>query len=317
MMRAVFAALILWCASMSMGTAMAATDVVGLRSAVLPPHPQRIVALEFILAESLASLGVTPVGMVDPARYRAWVGYDNARFAHVPDVGTRQQPSLEAIARLKPDLIVGLSFRHAALFDALQRIAPTVLFDFYAADMRVNQLDHALQVFDRFAGLIGRAADGERVRQALQIALAGDRARLAAAGLSGQRLAVLQELGLQDMYWAYTANSMAGGIAQALNLRLWPDWPTREGTAFVSSEDLVQQPELSLLMISATGPEIGLAQKLQSPIWRFVPARTAGHMALMPRNIWGFGGPMSAVQLSHQLTDSVLEAAKGAVVSVP
>ena len=114
----------------------------------------------------------------------------------------------------------------------------------------------------------------------------------------------------QLLYWPYAANSMAGGIRQALNLRLWLDWPTREGTAFVSSEDLLKQADASLLMISATGPEIGLAQKLQSPIWRFVPARTAGHMALMPRNIWGFGGPMSAVRLSHQLTDSMLEAAK-------
>ena len=305
MRRALLLAVLCWLA----GPALAG-GVVGMRSAVLPPQAQRIVVLDFIFAESLAALDITPAGMVDPDRYRAWVGYDNARFAQVPDVGTRQQPSLEAIARLKPDLIVGLTFRHAALFDVLQRIAPTVLFDFYATDMRVHQLDHALQVFDSFAGLIGRAADARRVQQQVQAALAGDRARLAAAGLGGQRVAVLQELGLQDMYWAYTGNSMAGGIAQALQLRLWPDWPTREGTVFVSSEDLLKQADASLLMISATGPEIGLAQKLQSPIWRFVPARTAGHMALMPRNIWGFGGPMSAVRLSRQLTDSMLEAAK-------
>ena len=110
---------------------------------------------------------------------------------------------------------------------------------------------------------------------------------------------------------------MAGGIAQALNLRLWPDWPTREGTAFVSSEDLLKQADASVLMISPTGPGIGLAQTLQSPIWRFVPVRTAGRMALMPRNIWGFAGPMSAVRLSHQLTDSMLDAAKGAAISGP
>ena len=309
MMRVLLVAVLCWLA----GTAFAA-DVVGMRSAVLPAQPQRIVVLEFMFAESLAALDVTPAGMVDPDRYRAWVGYDNARFAQVPNVGTRQQPSLEAIARLKPDLIVGLTFRHAALFDALQRIAPTVLFDFYDTNMRVHQLDHALQVFDRFADLIGRATEARRVQQDVQAALAGDRARLAAAGLAGRRLAVLQELGLQDMYWAYTANSMAGGIAQALNVRLWPDWPTREGTAFVSSEDLLKQADASVLMISATGPEIGLAQKLTSPVWRFVPARTAGHMALMPRNIWGFAGPMSAVRLSHQLTESMLNAARGAVI---
>lgn len=306
MMRALLLTLLCWW----MGAALAA-DVVGMRSATLPQQPQRIVVLEFMFAESLAALNVTPVGMVDPSRYREWVGYDHARFIHVPDIGTRQQPSLEAIARLKPDLIVGLTFRHAALFDSLQRIAPTVLFNFYASDMQVNQLDHALRIFDRFAGLVGRASEGKKVQQDVQAALASDRARLRDAGLTGQRLAVLQELGLQDMYWSYTANSMAGGVAQALGVKLWPHWPTKEGTTFVSSEDLLKQSDLSVLLISATGPEVGIAQKLASPIWRFVPARTSGHMALMPRNIWGFAGPMSAVQLSHHMRDAMLQAARG------
>ncbi|MDY7547448.1 iron-siderophore ABC transporter substrate-binding protein [Glaciimonas sp. CA11.2] len=288
-----------------------ASDEIGIRSAVLPDHPKRIVVLEFLFAESLAALDLTPVGMVDPDRYREWIGYDNARFSNVIDIGTRQQPSLEAIARLKPDLIVGVTFRHAALFDAFERIAPTVLFNFNATDIKVNQLDHALKVFDVFAKLAGRSAAGKKVEQNLEISLAADRARLTAAGLSGKRLAVLQELGLQDMYWAYATNSMAGGIAQVLGLSLWPNWPTKEGTTFVSSEDLLKQKELHVLMISATGPEVGLAQKLHSPIWRYVPARIAGHVALVPRNIWGFGGPMSAAKLSRQLTDAMLAAGRG------
>ncbi|MGS0743048.1 ABC transporter substrate-binding protein [Glaciimonas sp. GG7] len=217
-----------------------ASEVIGMRSAVLPEHPRRIVVLEFLFAESLAALDLTPVGMVDPDRYRDWIGYDNARFTHVVNIGTRQQPSLEAIARLKPDLIVGVTFRHAALFDAFARIAPTVLFNFNATDINVNQLDHTLKIFDKFAAITGRSVAGEKVRQSVQLALAADRARLAAAGLVGKRVAVLQELGLRDMYWAYTTNSMAGGIAQVLGVSLWPHWPTKEGTTFVSSESLLK-----------------------------------------------------------------------------
>jgi len=310
-MRIVLAVLLTWICLAGTPEQAHASEVVGMRSAVLPDHPKRIVVLEFLFAESLAALDVTPVGMVDPDRYRDWIGYDSGRFIHVTDVGTRQQPSLEAIARLKPDLIVGVTFRHAALFDVLERIAPTVLFNFNATDRKVNQLDHALKVFDAFASITGRSTAGKKVEQGLQAALAGDRARLAAAGLSGKRLAVLQELGLQDMYWAYTTNSMAGGIAQVLGVSLWPNWPTREGTAFVSSEDLLKQPDMHILLISATGPEVGLAQKFSSPIWRFVPAWVDGHVALLPRNIWGFGGPMSAATLSRQLTDAMLAAGQG------
>ncbi|QRX84983.1 iron-siderophore ABC transporter substrate-binding protein [Glaciimonas sp. PAMC28666] len=293
-----------------------ASDQIGMRSAVLPDHPKRIVVLEFLFAESLAALDLTPVGMVDPDRYREWIGYDNPRFSQVVDIGTRQQPSLEAIARLKPDLIVGVTFRHAALFDAFERIAPTVLFNFNATDHHVNQLDHALKLFDTFAIITGRAAAGKKVEQNVQTALASDRARLVAAGLAGKRLAVLQELGLQDMYWAYASNSMAGGIALKLGLSLWPNWPTKEGTTFVSSEDLLKQSDMHVLMISATGPEVGLAQKLNSPIWRYVPARRAGHVALVARNIWGFGGPMSAIKLSHQLTEAMLAAGRGDAPSI-
>ena len=292
-----------------------ASDAVGMRSAVLPMQPKRIVVLDFLLAESLAALNVTPVGMVDPNRYREWIGYDIPRFTHVLDVGTRQQPSLEAMARLKPDLILGVTFRHAALFDAFERIAPTVLFNFNSNDQQVNQLDHVLRVFDAVADITDHRAAGHAVKQGLQAALAADRARLAAAGLSGKRVAVLQELGLQDMYWSYTTNSMAGGIAQALGLALWPHWPSKEGTTFISSENLLNQPDLSVLLISATGPEVGLAQKLVSPIWRFVPARTEGRIALMPRNIWGFGGPVSAATLAQHMTDALLAAAQGQGVS--
>jgi ferric hydroxamate transport system substrate-binding protein len=288
--------------------AMASGNVISMRSAVLPAKPKRVVVLEFMLAESLATLDVTPVGMVDPARYREWIGYDLPRFTHVVNVGTRQQPSLEAIARLKPDLILGVSFRHAVLFDQLTRIAPTVLFEFNARDLQVNQLQHMLNVFSALATITGHDSIGQQVKHSLQNALAADRKRLADAGLSGKHIAILQELGLQDRYWAYTTNSMAGGVAQSLDISLWPNWPTREGTTFVTPEDLLKQTELSVLLISATGSGVGLAQKLTSPIWPFVPANKTGRIALMPRNIWGFGGPMSATQLSQHMTDGILAA---------
>lgn len=99
-------------------TAAQAGAAIGLQSHELPTTPKRIVVLEFLLAESLLTLDIVPIGMSDPRLYPDWVGYGAERLTQVVNVGTRQQPSLEAIALLKPDLILGLSNRHAPLFPA-------------------------------------------------------------------------------------------------------------------------------------------------------------------------------------------------------
>jgi iron complex transport system substrate-binding protein len=44
-------------------------------------------------------------------------------------VGGRQQPSLEALMRIKPDLIVTSALRHATIAARLKAIAPTLLLD--------------------------------------------------------------------------------------------------------------------------------------------------------------------------------------------
>lgn len=279
-------------------------------SDTLPAHPKRIVVLEFLFAEALLSLDVTPAGMVDTAYYPSWIGYDVARMQSVPDVGTRQEPSLEAIAALKPDLIIGVGFRHAPIFGALKTIAPTVLFQF-SPEMKLDgeqatQLEWARRIFDTIGCITGRTVQAQAIERQLDEGLARDAKRLADAGRTHVDFALLQELGLPDRYWAYTSNSMAGGVAKKLGVTLWPSKPTREGTTYLTSEDFLKRPQTSVLLTSATGPEVKLEAKLDSPVWRFVPARREGRVTLVERNVWGFGGPMSALKLSHAMTDALL-----------
>nr|WP_231747086.1 iron-siderophore ABC transporter substrate-binding protein [Burkholderia sp. BDU5] len=290
--------------------ALADDPTVSQFSRTLPARPVRIVVLEFMFAEDLAALGITPAGMADPAYYPVWIGYDDARLAGVPDVGTRQEPSLEAIAAAKPDLILGVGLRHAPIFDALSRIAPTVLFKYspnYVQDGRqVTQFDWARAILRTIGCLTGREQQARAVEARVDAGLARDARRIAAAGRSGERVAWLQELGLPDRYWAFTGNSASAGIARALGLEPWPGEPTREGTAYVTSEDLLKQPDVAVLFVSATEPGVPLDAKLDSKIWRFVPARRAGRVALVERNIWGFGGPMSALRLADEMTERLL-----------
>ncbi|WP_346778767.1 iron-siderophore ABC transporter substrate-binding protein, partial [Burkholderia sp. Ac-20353] len=289
---------------------LAGNPVVSQASAAMPARPRRVVALEFMFAESLAALDITPVGMVDTAFYPGWLGYDNARFAHVMDVGSRQEPGLEAIAAVKPDLIIGVGFRHAPIFDALDRIAPTILFQFSPnvneRGVPVTQLDWTRQIFRTIGAVTASGARAQAVDAQLDAGLARNAQRLAAAGRRGERVALLQDLGLPDRYWAYTGNSTAAGLARALGLELWPNQPTREGTRYVSSADLLAQRDLAVLFVTASGIDMPLAAKLDSPVWQYVPARRARRIALVERNIWGFGGPMSALKLADVMTDTLL-----------
>ncbi len=284
-----------------------ASDLVFRRSAVLPEPARRVVALEFLLAEMLAAVGVPPVGMSDPALYPGWIGVLSERLKDVADVGTRQQPSLEAIARLKPDLILGVSYRHAPLFDVFESIAPTVLLDF-APVPPATRLESAFSLQTMIGGFVGQPAQAERADAEVSAGIARDAGRLAEAGRSGRRLVVLQELSGQDTYWAFTADSLSAGLAARLGLRFWPPDRSREGVRPLTSEDLLALDDCDVMLVSTTGPDVTLATKTRSAAWQRVPALRTGRVGLIERNIWNFGGPASALRLSNRITDLLLQA---------
>nr|WP_155625963.1 iron-siderophore ABC transporter substrate-binding protein [Burkholderia vietnamiensis] len=297
------------------GRLLAGNPVVSQASATMPLRAQRVVALDFMFAESAIALDIVPVGMADTAFYPGWLGYASDRLAHVTDVGSRQEPGLEAIAAVQPDLILGVGFRHAPIFGALDRIAPTILFQFspnvpergVPRSLPITQLDWMRDIFRTIGAVTGRGARAQAVEAQLDAGIARNAARVAAARRGGERIALLQDLGLPDRYWAYTGNSTAAGLARAMGLAPWPNTPTREGTLYVTSADLLKQRDLAVLFVTASGPDVPLEAKLDSPVWRFVPALREHRIALVERNIWGFGGPMSALKLADVMTDTMLK----------
>jgi iron complex transport system substrate-binding protein len=85
---------------------------------------KRVVAIEWDTVENLHMLGMAPVGAADMKGYDTWVAAPRPKG--MKDVGSRQSPSLERIAALKPDLILTSKIRHEKIADRLMAIAPTV-----------------------------------------------------------------------------------------------------------------------------------------------------------------------------------------------
>lgn len=88
--------------------------------------PERIVVLDSPQLDALVSLGVTPVGATESSQGQGFPGYLKAKLEGTESVGLTQEPDLDAIAALDPDLIIGSKVRHEAIYAELEAIAPTV-----------------------------------------------------------------------------------------------------------------------------------------------------------------------------------------------
>ncbi|GAB3125999.1 iron-siderophore ABC transporter substrate-binding protein [Tsukamurella serpentis] len=105
----------------------------------VPANPQRIVVIDSPQLDALVSLGLTPVGATESAANDGFPGYLRDRLAGTTSVGSTTAPKIEAIAALRPDLIIGSKVRHEKLYQQLNAIAPTV----FSVDSGTNWREQA------------------------------------------------------------------------------------------------------------------------------------------------------------------------------
>lgn len=123
----------------------------------VPDHPQRIVVLEYSFVDTLAAVGVKPVGIADDEKRDSVVpAYTDVIGTEWISVGTRKSPSLEVIASLQPDLIIADTSRHEAIYGSLSEIAPTIVFDSLTGTYEV-----ALEAAKTIAHAVGKDAEME------------------------------------------------------------------------------------------------------------------------------------------------------------
>ncbi|MFC8126389.1 ABC transporter substrate-binding protein [Streptomyces sp. NPDC057302] len=92
----------------------------------LKARPKRVVVLDVGELDNVVSLGIKPVGYAPTEGDDGIPGYLKKDAGSPKDIGTINALNLEAIAGLKPDLIIGSELRAAKLYPQLAKIAPTV-----------------------------------------------------------------------------------------------------------------------------------------------------------------------------------------------
>lgn len=116
------------------GSASAISEAKGLRTVrtakgpvKVPAEPTRVVSIQPSTANTLYDLGIDPIGVYDlggeyvSPRYRA-------RWNKAAKVGDDGEISVEKVAALEPDLIIGADYEwNTDVYGKLKEIAPTVI----------------------------------------------------------------------------------------------------------------------------------------------------------------------------------------------
>jgi iron complex transport system substrate-binding protein len=260
----------------------------------IPARPERIVALDNSLVEAVVLLDRPLVGGI--SSYRDQTGFPDYlgdAVADTEDVGPLEQPDLEAIAALEPDVIVSATVRHDALYDELSKIAPTVFVKTTGPQWRENItfLGEALGAEDKaaeelteykeHAKAVGNAINAEADNPTISIVrfLDGPTRLMAASSFIGH---ILSDAGL------------ARPEPQAVD----------EFAVEIGEEQIRLADGDYIFVTSFSGGEPAKERYLRNPLWGELEAVKAGNVHDVRDEIWMTS---VSVQGAHQVLDDLAE----------
>lgn len=258
----------------------------------------RVVSLEWSYTEELVALGAPPVGSADNASYRTWVGTPGSELPpSTTDVGKRQQPSLEQIKALQPDLIVADEDRIKANYPQLAAIAPVVSFTPTAppalASMKAN--------FSELAEAVGKPGEAAAVLSRLDHKTAEVKGRLERSGKGGAEYALAQGQTANGVpsIRMFTDQSLPTQVINQTGLKnTWRGHGDKWGMTTIGVEGLTQvTPASNFLHVSAAADDPFAGALAGNPVWRNQEFVAAGRDKRLDPGTWVFGGPLSAIQL--------------------
>jgi len=261
----------------------------------VPTDPERIIVLTNEATDMALALGITPVGAV-----RSWSGepyYDYIAddMADVPVVGDEMQPSLERIAALKPDLIIGSQVRQEQIYGQLSAIAPTIFSDTIGETWQEN-----LRLYGQ---ALNREANAEKLLAAWDARVADLQEKF------GDRdIQVSLVRFLPNAARIYLRDSFPGQILEEVGLHRPP---SQDQPGFAQEVSLEQIPQMNgdvLFYFTYTGegdnqaPETITTPWTSHPLWMQLDVVQSGKVYPVSDVVWTMAG---GVQAAHLLLDDL------------
>lgn len=280
------------------GAPITLTDARGEQISLDGPASE-VVGLEWGVVENLVSLGVMPTGAADVEGYGQWVTAAPLD-ADVQDVGTRGEPSIDALVALDPDLVIATTDLPANVVEQIEQALPVLVVRAASAERPIEQMKDTLTLV---AEAVGRTSEATALLEDFDAAVAEGAKEIESAGLAGRELVLADgyQQGSTVSIRMFTETSLAGAVGEALGLQeAWvgegdPDY----GLAQTDVEGLTALGDVEMLYYandSAGGDPFadGLSG---NAIWSGLPFVTSGNVHRLPDGIWMFGGPASTEQL--------------------
>lgn len=238
----------------------------------VPDNPKRVVALEFSFVDALDELGIEPVGIAQENKDDV-SGLLGKKISFT-EVGTRQQPNLEVISSLKPDLIIGDFNRHKGIYKQLQQIAPTIILKSRNATYQEN-----IASFKSIAEAVGQT---DKMDQRLQL----HEERLATAKQKvdpNDQRQIMVGVFRSDSLTAHGETSFDGELLEKMGIDN-AITKTAEPTVTITLEQIVKW-DPDVIFMAEADPKL-LDEWKKNPLWNQITAVKKGEVYEVNRDLW-------------------------------
>lgn len=266
----------------------------------VPETPERVVVIDSAALDAALALDVKPIGSTIFGELPDYLGNQTQ---DIEIVGEVNQPNLESILQLQPDLILGTKVASERLYRPLSRIAPTVLTEGSgrSGDWKEN--------FLLFAAALGKTERANQLIEEYQQRVSELRTQFNQThneSVEETQISVLTTG--QGRVGFYTLNSFPGSVLQDIGFARPPAQTRPERwAAMVSREDLDSlDGDVIFLIYSAQGSgNLTVEEFTSDPIWSQLSAVQQGQVYQVDGEIWIAG---RSIQAAHKILDDIAQA---------
>ncbi|PSB09511.1 iron-siderophore ABC transporter substrate-binding protein [Pleurocapsa sp. CCALA 161] len=282
--------------------------------------PQTVAALSPHILDSMLALGVQPVAYAEAENLNIQT-YDNPK-EQIPYIGKwvttqpgglgdRKNPSLERLALVKPDLILGEKWLSKEEYPFLTQIAPTLLFSDKGSDGQQSWQED----IEGIAKALGKTAQVRELLAGFSKQIAQTKAALQPVLQKYPRVFLMTSN--LTTYVDSSPKSTTGRLLQKIGFEIVRPEGIEDDTKI--SWEIIPQIETDIILVLSwsddnfSNPEDGLRKKwAQNPLLNSMPVFQQGRVYFVDYQLWGSNirGPLADRLILEALPDLLLDSVK-------